>query len=170
MNRKQELLASSRTAFDKWEEILAGRTEQQIIARARPGEWSISDIVAHLTAWQQVSIARLEAALRDSEPEYPAWLGGADPFFAEEHVDDFNARIHALHRDEPWPTVYRSWRGGYQRFLELCEAVPEKDMFETGRYGWLKGHALAAVLEGWTEHHQEHYESLSARLAAARSK
>ena len=46
------------------------------------------------------------------------------------------------------------------RFFELAEAIPEKDMMETGRFRWIAGYALSAVLLGSYEHHEEHLESL----------
>ncbi len=163
-NARQDLLTGLRTAFDTWETFLSERTEGEITARRRADEWSISDVIAHMMAWQQVSIARLEAALADSEPVYPGWLGGADPFFAEEHVNEFNARVHAIHRDEAWPSVHRAWRDGFGRFLELGEAIPEEQLLDASRYAWLKGNPLVAVLEGSLEHHQEHYRTVSARM------
>ena len=164
MRSKHDIVEDLRAVLGQWDTLLSGRTEAAITARRLPTDWSISDVVAHLMAWQQVSIARVEAALRRKEPKYPNWLGGADPFFAEDHVNEFNARIHELYRQESWSTVHRSWRSGFLRFLELADAISENELLETGRYPWLNGDALAAVLEGSLQHHREHYESVSARL------
>lgn len=159
---KHELLADLREVFRRWEKLLASKSQDEITARRAPEDWSISDVVAHLTAWQQVSIARLEAALLETEPEFPTWLGGVDPFLAESNVDDFNSRICAIARDQPWSSVWRGWAAGFIRFLELAEAIPENIMLDTERYPWLRGYALSAVLQGSCEHHQEHLEPLLA--------
>jgi hypothetical protein len=160
-NSKHELIAELRAVFTGWDDLLAGMGEPEVAARSQPGPWSVSDMIAHLKAWQQVSIARLEAALRDAEPEFPAWLGGADPFYAEEHVDDFNARIGEIHRGQSWPNLVREWREGFLRLLELAEAM----LFDRERYPWLAGYGLSAVLEGTCDHHREHLEQLSGRTA-----
>jgi hypothetical protein len=162
MSRKEELIADLRAVFDGWESLLAGKDEDEIAARPRPEERSISDVIGHLRAWQQVSTARLEAALLDTDPDFPAWLGRADPFFAEDHVDDFNARIHEINHGWSWLSLYRDWRQGFLRLLELAEAIPDADMLYAERYPWLRGHALSAVLEGSCEHHREHLEQFSA--------
>jgi hypothetical protein len=60
--------------------------------------------------------------------------------------------------------VYRKWREGFLRFLEAGKAIPEEEMVDTGRYPWLKGYPLLAVLEGSYEHHKEHRESIQDRL------
>jgi len=160
MGNKQEMISSLTTVFDSWEAFLAGMTEEEITAQPRPGKWSVSEVITHLRAWQQISIARLEAALLNTSPNLPTWLGGADPFYANDHVDKFNARIQEIHSSESWSTRHRQWREGFLRFLELAEAVPDSIMFESERYSWLAGDPLAAVVEGTCEHHQEHLDGL----------
>lgn len=162
MHDKQELLSRVRAVFNSWEKLLSGKSEEEITASGSGG-WSIKDVIAHLGAWQQISIARLEAALLDTHPAFPTWLAGSDPFLAEDQADEFNARIYQLTRYQPWPTVHRAWQDGYQRFLSLAETIPVEKVFDTERYPWLNGYALSAVLEGSCEHHQEHLEGLPPR-------
>jgi cysteine-S-conjugate beta-lyase len=160
MANKHELINSLRTIFNSWEEVLAGMSEEEITAQPRPRKWSVSEVITHLRAWQQISVAHLEAALLNTEPNFPAWLDGADPFYAENHVDKFNARIQERQRFQPWPKRHREWREGFLRFLDLAEAVPDSIMFDEKRHSWLRGNALAAVLEGSCEHHQHHLDCL----------
>jgi hypothetical protein len=164
VNVKQELLSRGRAVFDSWEELLTSESEEEITAQRLAEGWSIKDVIAHLRAWQQISIARLEAAVLDTRPVFPTWLAGSDPFFAEDHTDDLNARIYELTLDQPWSIVHRAWKDGYQRFLDLAEAIPEKEMFDAQRYAWLNGYALSAVVEGSCAHHQEHFGDLAPRL------
>jgi hypothetical protein len=161
VNGKKELVANLRTVLADWEALLADAGEADADAPRRSDGWSIKDVIAHLMAWQQISIARLRAAELEAEPEYPSWLEGADPFYAEEHTDPFNARIRQTYHDRPWPTVYRAWKEGFSQFVELAQAVPEDRLFDAGRYPWLEGYALSAVLEGSFEHHREHLEEMS---------
>jgi len=73
MSEKQQILAALREEFERWEALLAGLSEAQITAPQLDDGWSIKDVIAHLRAWQQRSIARVEAALSDREPDYPDW-------------------------------------------------------------------------------------------------
>jgi hypothetical protein len=163
MKDKEELLASLRAVFGDWEDLLAGKRESEINAKSRADGWSIKDMIAHLMAWQQISIARLRAAELDAEPQYPAWLDGADPFFAEDHTHQFNARTRKIYHDEPWSIVHAAWGEGFTQFIELAGAVPEDLLFDAKRYPWLRGYALYAILEGSFEHHREHLEEMSAK-------
>lgn len=159
MNDKQQILKTPRQEFNRWEELLASLSEEQINAPQLPDNWSIKDVIAHLRAWQQRSIARLQAALLNMEPEYPKWPEGLDPE-TEGEPYELNAWIYDTYREQPWPSVYRDWKAGFLRFLELAEAIPEQDLFDTKKYPWMEGYPLSAVLEGSSGHHQEHRESL----------
>jgi hypothetical protein len=161
MNEKQHILATIRQEFDRWEELLSRLTESQIIA-SHSGSRSIKDDIAHLWAWQQRSIARMEAGLNDREPYFPDWPLDLNPD-SEEDIDQINQWIYETNRDLPWSDVYQAWREGFLRFLELGEAVPEKDLLEPGRYAWFYGYPLSYVLTASQEHHQEHYEYLQTK-------
>lgn len=159
MSDKQSTLTALRQEFNRWEALLASLSEEQITAPQLPENWAIKDVVAHLRAWQQRSIARLDAALQGRPPEYPAWPAQFDPE-AEGQPHDLNAWLYATYRDQPWPSVHRDWREGFRRFLELAETIPEKDLLDPGKYNWLEGYPLLAVLQGSYEHHREHAEYL----------
>ena len=164
MNDKTQMLTMLKEKFNDWEELLANLNEAQITARQLPGNWSIKDVMAHLMAWQQLSIARLEAALHDRELVLPAWPEELDPE-PEGEPDELNAWFYESYRDQPWSTVYQAWRDGFLRFLELAEAISEQDLLEAGKYPWLEDYPLMAVLQGsYEHHHQDHFEPLSAWL------
>ena len=160
MNDKQQILTTLREEFNRWEELLASMNEEQITAPHLPSNLSIKDVIAHLRAWQQISIARVEAALLNREPEFPKWPAGLEPE-SEDGPDQVNAWIYETYREQPWSSVHRDWREGFLRFLELGEAIPEKDLLDAGRYPWLHGYSLFAFLQSSYEHHHEdHLEPL----------
>ena len=164
IHNKHQLLASLRDEFNQWEELLAGMNEAQITAPRMADGLSIRDVIAHLRAWQTRSIAKLEAAMRDTEPLLPAWPVGLDPE-ADEDMDQINAWILDMYRGQPWSQVHQEWRDGFLRLLELGEAIPEAALMDAGRYAWMQGRPLAAVLQGSYEHHrEEHREPLLAWL------
>lgn len=150
--------------FDDWEELLASQSDSQITARQLPSNLSIKDVIAHLFAWQQRSIARMEAALHDKEPDFTGFPAGLDPE-SEDDLDQINAWIHETYLARPWSSVHRDWREGFQRLMELGEAIPEKDLLEAGRYPWIGGGPLSLILLGsYDHHHREHLEPLLAWL------
>jgi hypothetical protein len=164
MNDKQQILATLREEFDRWEALLAGLSAEQIMAPLLPSNLSIKDVIAHLRAWQQRSIARMEAGLHNREPEFPRWPAELHPD-SEDNPDQVNAWIYETYREQPWSSVHRDWREGFLRFLALGEAIPEKDLLDTGRYPWLEGLPLSFILLASYEHHHiDHLEPLLAWL------
>ncbi|MDD2922646.1 MAG: ClbS/DfsB family four-helix bundle protein [Anaerolineales bacterium] len=161
MNNKTQIIAALKGEFNRWEELLNNLSEEQISAPNLIVALSIKDVIAHLHAWQQLSIARLEAAQWNREPELPQWLAGEDPE-SEDNLNTYNERIYQERRAQGWTNIRQLWKEGFLRFLELAETTPEQDLLEVGRYSWLKEYPLSAVLLGWHEHHQEHFEDVSA--------
>jgi hypothetical protein len=167
MTSKAEAIRMLRDEFERWEELLAGLNEEQLNLPLIPSTFSIKDTLAHLRAWQQISIARLEAVLFHREPIYPGWLGGLDPFEAEfeDNRDKCNETIFQEYHGKPWSGVHQFWREGFLHFLEVAEQIPEEDYVDPQKYAWLKGYPLLVVLQGSYEHHHvEHFEPLQAWL------
>jgi len=163
MYMKNHILAALREEFAHWEKVLAGLNEAQITTAPQPSELSIKDEIAHLHAWQQRSIARMEAAFNNHEPNMPQWLPAVDPE-SENNTDQINAQIYEMYRDRAWSEVYPQWHTGFLRFLAVGEQIPEPALLDPSRYAWLSGYSLADVLIGSYDHHQEHLEKLLARL------
>lgn len=155
MDDKQEILQALRAEFNRWEALLAGMNEAQITDPQLPGGLSLKDVIAHLWAWQQRSIARMDAALHNHEPEFPKW---PETLVAEaDDVDQVNDWILRTNRDKSWAQVYAEWRAGFLRFVELTEAIPEQELLQPGRYAWLGEHPLALIPRSSYEHHHEEH-------------
>jgi hypothetical protein len=163
MNMKDHILTALREIHDRWEELLARLGEEQITTPLSPSEWTTKDVIAHLMAWQQRSIARLEGARFDREPELPTWIPDLDPD-GEGNTGRTNDWIYEAYREQPWSKVHRDWAEGFLLFLRSAEAINERDLLDTGRYSWLGGYSLALILLASYDHHQEHYEKLLAWL------
>ena len=157
MDDKARALAASRDIFNQWKNLLGSLREPELTAPLHGG-LSVKDVVAHLRAWQMVTIARLEAAQLGREPVYPDWTGG-DPD-DEPATDRMNRQIYDAWRGRPWEEVFRAWRDGWLRVLALAEAIPAGDLTDPARYPWLDGYALIDVLWGIDEHHREHLAEL----------
>ncbi len=157
MYMKQHILGALQEEFNHWEELLAGLNEMQRTRPLVPSNMSIKDDLAHLWAWQQRSIARVEAAIHDREPEFPVWPDTLDPN-SEDATDQINAWVYESYRNEPWAAVYAQWREGFLRFLAGAKAISEKDLLDSGKYPWLGGYPLALIFLASYDHHHEHLE------------
>lgn len=164
MNMKVHVLTALREQFNSWVELLASLSEEQITTPRFDFDWSIKDVVAHLWAWQQISIARMEAGTLDQEPEYPRWIAESVENW-EEDADRVNTLTFDRQHMKPWSEIYEDWKNGFLGFLALGNQISERDLLDGGRYSWLNGYSLAAILIASYDHHQEHLEKLLAALS-----
>ena len=163
MNMKEHILAALREQFERWEELLANLSEAQVTRARFDHAWSIQDVMTHLWGWQQISIARMNAAVLNREPEFPNWLTGF-PGNWDENANQTNDWIFKNFHSQSWAEARQNWREGFSRLLNLGEVISERDLLDGDRYVWLKGYSLAFILVASYEHHQEHLEKLSAWL------
>ena len=67
---KRHILAALQEQFEQWDTVLARLSDEEADAPLPSSSWTIKDVVAHLWAWQQRTIVRMEAALADREIGY----------------------------------------------------------------------------------------------------
>ena len=163
MNMKEHILAAVRDEFDNWEKLFSALSAEQIIQPRFDMDWSIKDVVAHLWAWQQISIARMEGGVLDREPEYPKWIVESIEYW-DEDADRVNALTFERYHEKSWSEVYGDWRIGFHRFLDLASQIPERDLLAGDRYFWLHGYSLAGIMIASYDHHQEHIEKVTNAL------
>lgn len=168
MNMQEHILTALREQFEAWEGLFASLSEEQITAPRFDYDWSIKDVIAHLWAWQQISIARLEAGVQNRAPEYPTWIVSLENW--EEDADQVNALTFERNHAMPWSEIYPNWKNGFLRFLEVGNAMSERDLLDGDRYSWLEGYSLAFILVASYDHHQEHLEKLKNWLQEHESK
>jgi hypothetical protein len=163
MNDKIQLIKMLTEEFKRWEELLSGISTEQITAPDRIANMSIKDIIAHLTAWQQITVARLEAAQKNRKPRYLGWPPDLD-IESDDDLDQINAWIYTMYQERPWSAILKEWQERYLHVLILAQLISEENLLSAGKYAWLKEYPLSAVLLGTYEHHEEHREPLLALL------
>lgn len=167
MIMKEHLLQAMDEEFQAWQKFLQSLTPLQRTAPVFDDGWSVKDVLNHLWAWQQISTARLQAAVRDTAPVFPEWVADL-PENWEENPDKANALIYARYHPLPWENVLQNWESNFRQLLELAQKVDERNLLEHTRYPWLHGYPLIFILLASYSHHQEHLEALIAWRDAQR--
>jgi hypothetical protein len=116
---KSELLDWLQEEYQQWEALLDRIGPARMNQPGVNGDWSMKDIVAHLTGWNRRLADRLQAAQR-SEPEppphWPAHL---------EAEDDINAWIYESNRGQPVRKVLDETHQVFQQLLAVIEGLPD---------------------------------------------
>jgi hypothetical protein len=154
---KAQLLDDLRAEQAGWEALLSDIGEEHMTQPGVAGEWSIKDIVAHLTAWRRRTVGRFQAALRHEPAPAPPWP-------AEMQDDDeINAWFYAADRDRPLADVLRESRDVFNQLVQTLDGFSDADLRDPSRFPWLEGEPLSgAALFG--HFHEEHEADMRAWL------
>jgi hypothetical protein len=159
---KQELLETMKTTRAGWDALLTEVGEARMTVAGVTGNWSVKDVVAHLTAWEKRTAARLIAVRQGGKPEPAPW----PPNTSEEEE---NAWIYEANRKRSLRDVLDDSRRVHDQVMKQLQAVTDEDLNEPGRFSWLDGNKLAENIPGNTyEHYQEHAELIRKWLARQR--
>jgi hypothetical protein len=155
---KSELLNGLHEEYRKWQALLnevgAARMDEPGVA----GNWSIKDIVAHLTGWRRRTVARLQA-LQRGEPEPPTpW----SPHLQTD--DDINAWIYESSRDKSVREVLDESHQAFQELVAAIEGLPEQVITDAHRLPWMEGQPFTAA-QFFGHFHEEHEPDMRAWLA-----
>lgn len=159
MTLQTHLIVALRELFEQWQEHLSSLDPALISTRPVTGFWTTKDVIAHLAAWQELSNARLDAALAGTDPTLPAWMTRANVDHSED-VTDINAVIYAGIQDDAWEQVQARWQAGFAHLLQTAARFDERTLLDSDRFPWMHGYSLADVLLGTYDHHLEHWEAL----------
>jgi hypothetical protein len=128
------------------------------------GDWSMKDMVAHLTGWQPRLTAGILAAARGEPEPPPPWPAHI------ETEDQVNAWIHESNRGRAWSEVLDESRRVFGQFLAVVEGLPEDVRIEQLREGervfhliWLGGQRFPAG-EFFDHFHDDHEPDVRAWL------
>jgi hypothetical protein len=82
-DRVAKLLDKLEAAWTEFQESYAGMSADQLVQPGVTGEWSVRDVIAHVTWWDEEALKHLPAVLAGERlPRYSATYGGIDAFNA----------------------------------------------------------------------------------------
>lgn len=158
---KATLLDKIRSGYAALEAQISPLDEAQMTTAGADGEWSIKDILAHITAWHYRLLGWAQAILRNEEPA----LG--DTVETDERLDRLNARFYEENKARPLDEVLSDLHSSYLEVIESVQAMADVDLTDPQRFAWLNGNPFWSLVAGNTyDHYQEHMESISERAKA----
>ncbi len=80
---RRQLLKRLDKAWDTFKASYAGLSDPQLMEPGVTGAWSVRDILAHVTTWEEEALKHLPLILkRGKPPRYSVAYGGIDAFNA----------------------------------------------------------------------------------------
>ncbi len=160
---KKEMVNIANGERASWEALLRQVGVDRMELRGVCGEWSVKDIIAHLTAWERRALAGLRAAQEGVWPQPPEWPVN----LGEEGT---TAWIFAAHRGRQLQDVLNESRTVFDELIQAFSPLTDQDLTEPGRFEWTQGRSLQALIrENSSEHYQDHSRGVRAWLGQRRS-
>jgi hypothetical protein len=154
---KSLLLSEIRNEQAAWEALLSSIDEARMTDPGVAGEWSMKDIVVHLTGWRKRTVGRLQAALHHQPEPAPPW-----PAYLQTD-DEINAWMIASNRDRSLSAILQEDRAVLQQLVDTLSAFPEAELMELLRLRWLDGEPLSGAVF-FAHFHEEHEPDIRAWL------
>jgi hypothetical protein len=125
MNRSQ-LLKRLEKAWEAFKESYAGLSDSELMEPGVLGGWSVRDIIAHVTWWEEEALTHLPLILDGRKPpRYSVTYGG---------IDAFNAQMTARKRDLPLSEVQRNQDDTHRRLIDFIQSSPEEQLIRETRF------------------------------------
>lgn len=151
---KADLIQRIETEWARLQSSLDGLSEEQLHTPGVVGDWSIKDILAHITAWQTRLITAMFKAEKGFQPETTG--GGAA-------VDKLNEKFYREMKDRPFDQVWDDLDASYHQLLRRLENWSDKDLFDAKRFKWMRGEPFERYIAGDSyEHYAEHAAQIEA--------
>jgi hypothetical protein len=164
---KGEVVAAINREREAWDGLIAQIGEDRMLESGPMGDWTFKDLAAHLTAWRERSVRRLEAAAHGQpEPQapWPAELNDEN----DDDIDAINAWFQQQSADKLLGEVLDESRESYARLAEAVQQLPDEALTDPSYFSWTEGQALGdAIVSGdfFGHLHEEHDAEIRRWLA-----
>ena len=123
---KQQLLKKLDNAWAALQESYAGLSDAQMTQPGVTDDWSVKDILAHVTTWEEEAIKHLPHILEGGRPpRYSVRYGG---------IDAFNAQMTEQKRGLLLSEVLKQLGETHHRLIDYVQDAPEEHFIKETRF------------------------------------
>ena len=122
---KQQLLKGLEKAWAAIEESYDGLSDSQMMEPDVMGDWSVKDILAHVTTWEEEALKYLPLIITGGRPPRYTRYGG---------IDAFNAQMTEQKRGLALSDVLRQLDETHRRLIDYIRGVPEEYFTQETRF------------------------------------
>lgn len=152
---KDEILDALEDEREKFLDAIDGLSEEAMLEPGVVGEWSIKDILCHLSMWEAEMVKILWQTAQDEKP--------ATAHFTQTNVDITNAAWQQNAQDRPLERVLADFQAVRKQTARRVEAFEDEELEDPQRAPWQKGVPLWQwIASDSFEHEAEHAAQISA--------
>jgi hypothetical protein len=141
---KNALLKDIQSEHYRLDQLIADLSSEDMLRGGVVGDWSVKDILAHLTAWEQLFLNW-----------YWCGLSGKSPEFAPAGIPTrlLNQRFYEQFAGRQLEDVLADYLASYQEIIAVVREASQEELFSPGRYAWTGKYRLADYLAPNTANH-----------------
>jgi hypothetical protein len=145
------MLAEFEQEWVNFEHMCAALSEAEMTTLGVEGEWSIKDVLCHLSAWEKYLLDRLGMVMTGQPPQYPVMNSWDD-------VHRFNAQVFADSKDRSTASVVMEFRSLYRGVMTVLEAMSDDQLTQPYSYDFPEDNLdlLQLIRANTYEHYREH--------------
>lgn len=122
---KDGLFRRVNTAWGELQDAISGLPDEAMVEPGAIGEWSVRDLLAHVTTWEEEALKALPVILQ----------GGKLPRYASQGgIDAFNARQQEAKRGLSLERLRMEMDATHQRLLGVLDRTAESAYAKEGRF------------------------------------
>ncbi len=147
---KDEFLGKINSSWAELMEIAGKDGEAQMVTAPDNSGWSIKDMLAHITWYEQEMVGILQIHI----------FGGSDLWKLT--LQERNDAIYALYKNQPLKEVLSELHAVHQRLVSLLEGIREEDLVDPSHFpgmpvDWKPCEVIAS---NTYDHYAEHMEQI----------
>jgi DinB superfamily len=123
---RARLLQRLDKAWEAFQQSYAGLSDAEMLEPGVTGAWSVKDIIAHVTWWEEEALTYLPLIVAGGRPpRYSVTYGG---------IDAFNARMTELRKHLSLAEVLRQQDDVHRRLIALVRGAPDAQLASETRF------------------------------------
>ena len=145
MSTKEQVTEREAAAWARLETLVAAVPEERRETPALEGGWSVKDVLAHVTTWEEEALKKLPVILEGGRtPKYSVAYGG---------IDAFNALMHEKNGGRTLAQVMDRLKRTHRKLVKYVESVPDEAFMKEGRF-------MSRLRYDTYRHYPEHTEMI----------
>lgn len=152
---KADLLDKIQSGWQEWQKLLSQVNKEQMEQAGAEGDWSVKDIIAHITWSEREMVPFLEQHS----------LAGSELWNLPQ--DERNAAVYHQNQHRPLEDVLAESQNTHEQLVAAAGGLDEQDLTDSSRFTNMPADWLPWMLVSGNTyaHYRDHVESVKAWLA-----
>lgn len=151
---KSQIIYDLEASREEFLDAIAGLEDEEMLEPGVVGEWSIKDLLAHISRWEGELVTMLFQARAGKKPDRAEISG-------QQQIDELNARWHRESRDRSLDLIKSDFRGLRPQTIRRVSEFSNEELNDPELYDWLRDEPLWRWIAVDTfEHEREHAEQV----------